>query len=108
MKELKPCPFCGGDDIEKTGDWFHVRHLPSCYIASIDMLHENDIDEIQRWNTRTEDTKRCRNCVYYSFDHEACTSDFNMGKYVKGHEIETADVVECGSDFGCIHFERKI
>lgn len=65
-KELKPCPFCSGEDIEKLGfspscDTRPHIHCRGCGVDVYDVptvipiWHRND-SMVQAWNTRTERT----------------------------------------------------
>lgn len=64
MNTLKPCPFCGGEDIEKLGfspncDTRPHIHCRDCGIDVYDVptvipiWHRND-SMVQAWNTRAE------------------------------------------------------
>lgn len=56
-QELKPCPFCGGNDVKveleepdnPSGFWW--VHCPHCS-AAIDVLYRKE-EAIERWNTRS-------------------------------------------------------
>lgn len=67
MRELKPCPFCGGE-----GDWYEVKPgygYVSCdtcdaTIGCFDALPKQDA--IDAWNTRAVEVVRCRDCDSWS------------------------------------------
>lgn len=62
MAELKPCPFCGNDDLEIVGEFIpalqyeYFRVLCACCGAS-SCGHLHKEIAIKRWNRRAEDGK---------------------------------------------------
>ena len=56
MDELKPCPFCGGNDVHITGAYPHYVYCLSCgmMVRLAGKAWEKDIpDLIKIYNTRT-------------------------------------------------------
>ena len=74
-EELKPCPFCGGDN----------KHMDDCYIPMLiecvereqffDADYENKLEKA--WNTRAERT--CKN-VYDETEMGACENGFECSE----------------------------
>lgn len=53
--KLKPCPFCGGDELpveSDTGCGAYVR-CPKC--TTMGPSADNDIEAVQRWNERYDE-----------------------------------------------------
>lgn len=72
MNDLKPCPFCGGKDIEKLGfsPIYNTRPHIHCRDCGVDVYdvptvipiwHRND-SMVQAWNTRTEPMQEIIHC----------------------------------------------
>lgn len=58
--ELKPCPFCGNEDIELKlefdghgGEPWHEVICNKCY-ANINLHSRSEIDTIKKWNRRAD------------------------------------------------------
>lgn len=52
MEELKPCPFCGGEDV-RVSNWGMWRcWCDSCLAKTSDELWEKDA--IEKWNRRAD------------------------------------------------------
>lgn len=59
MIDLKPCPFCGGDDLELAQEdmgpdgWTFVIECHDCFARGPDGWRRKEAEEA--WNTRHED-----------------------------------------------------
>jgi Lar family restriction alleviation protein len=60
MDKLKPCPFCGGEDIavrtkfiQEKGDFAEtIEAYCGCKSCGMGAIEENEEDAIEAWNTR--------------------------------------------------------
>lgn len=60
MKEkLKPCPFCGSENIEIVRSPITERFIATCNSCAVSSRYFNDEDEaIEGWNRRAEESKQ--------------------------------------------------
>lgn len=62
MKDLKPCPFCGGVAfVQKDGDQYFIKclHKDNCYLVGRKAQKYNVPEAmIKKWNRRTKDDHR--------------------------------------------------
>lgn len=67
--KLKPCPFCGGKNVEFGKNYFMtVIECHDCR-ASIE-IEGTEIDVIESWNTRAKEEKKKKYIV--SFSYKVC------------------------------------
>lgn len=60
MLELKPCPFCGTEDVKaesSSGAWFISCNTEDCSLGFVDDFNVWQEDAIVRWNTRPLEDK---------------------------------------------------
>lgn len=68
MSDLKRCPFCGGRaELEQMG-WPHHVFCTQCGAKTTSALYAEDGEQaaIAKWNRRSPDIIRCRDCRYYA------------------------------------------
>lgn len=67
MRELKPCPFCGGRAVVRafTISRSFVVCCEDCPIGFV-LPYDSEEEAVEAWNTRAVEIVRCRDCDSWS------------------------------------------
>ena len=115
MNKLKPCPFCGGNELDFRDNtyWTGMRSA----LISVDLTHrcvsmvgmprqsvsitaKTKQECIEIWNIRHQPT--CDSCRWWEDKHLIFQKSFCKHKIA---DETFADIGFCGPKFGCIHWE---
>lgn len=78
MTELKPCPFCGSENVSAEGRSASMRGVPFCHNCGADGP-QNEVYAKGDWNTRAEPT--VKPLVWEEFDAWTAWADSPVGRY---------------------------
>lgn len=95
--KLKPCPFCGGEDVkEYDSDWGIVVRCSECPAIMTESPYLGVLNPVEAWNTRAERT--CTFSVYQTGDEHFPTC--SACRYEAARE-------ECEDYVGVVYYEKR-
>lgn len=77
--ELKPCPFCGCEDMvicDKGTDW--SIYCWDC--GAVGPIRKSRSDVISTWNHRIKETQDCKNCEWHDDFSGACCNGLSENR----------------------------